>query len=185
MSATTTAALPYQIVVAWSAADEAYEARVPAIRNCLAYGSTPAKAVKEVTLAAEAMLEALAEAGKPVPAAEVNLDGFRAMAPILNLSAFAREANIPGTTLASKLQRGTDFTQEEAKKIAGVILGHGLAIPTLASAFVEMKGFGVTAAGNVLNRAGTGSFLPTQAAKTLQPKTSQNKVLENAAKRGG
>ncbi len=120
--------LPYQITVAWSALDEAYEARVPALRHCLAYGRTPEKAVKEVKAAAEAMLAALREAGKPIPPADTGLERLAALAPVLKLAAVARLANMPVQTLASKLKRGTAFTADEAQRLGGVLQAHGVAV---------------------------------------------------------
>ena len=84
--------LPYRITVAWSAVDEAYEARIPAIRHCLAYGETPEKAVKEVKLAAKAMLEVMEADGKPLPQADTVLERLAELQPVLNMSAVARAA---------------------------------------------------------------------------------------------
>lgn len=127
MTMRTKASIPYQIVVAWSAADEAYEARIPALKHCLAFGDTPEKAVKEVKTAAALWLEAAKKHGKPIPSADVALERLSALAPVLNLSAVAREAGVPVQTLASKLQRGTALTREESKKVGGVLIAHGLA----------------------------------------------------------
>ena len=110
--------LPFRITVAWSEEDQAFEARIPAIRHCLAYGSTAEKAVKEVKTAAEAMLAVLEAKGKPVPHPDIALERLAELQPVLNMSAVARAAGIPVQTLASKLQRGTPLTQEEAEGVA-------------------------------------------------------------------
>ena len=117
---------PYQITVSWSAQDEAYLASVPAIRHCIAYGETPTKALKEVTLAAVAMLEALRATGKPVPATDIGLARLLTMGPVLNLSAIAREAGLSVQTLASKLKRGTALTEDERAKVGNVLAVHGV-----------------------------------------------------------
>lgn len=57
----------YPITICWSDKDNAFEARVPALRGCIAYGDTPEAAAKEVTFAADAWLEAAAKHGKPLP----------------------------------------------------------------------------------------------------------------------
>lgn len=118
--------LPYQIIVAWSAEDDAYEARVPALRHVLAYGETPEKAVKEVKIAAELSMDALRKTGKPIPAADTVLERLSALAPVLNLSAVARAAGVSVQTLASKISRGTALTADEAAKIGGVLSAHGV-----------------------------------------------------------
>lgn len=118
--------IPYQITVAWSADDEAYEARVPALRFCLAYGDTPEKAVKEVKAAAKAMLEVMEAEGKPLPAVDTTLDRVKSLQPLLNMSAVAKAAKISVQTLSSKITRGTALTEEEAASLGRVLAAHGL-----------------------------------------------------------
>lgn len=120
-------AIPYQITVAWSADDEAYEARVPALRYCLAYGTSPEKAVKEVKVAAAAMLKVMEAEGQQLPAVDTTLDRVRALQPLLNLSAVAKAAEMSVQTLSSKISRGTAFTDEESARIGRVLAAHGVA----------------------------------------------------------
>lgn len=117
---------PYQIVVSWSEVDESYEARVPAIRHCLAYGDTEAKAIKEVKIAAKAMLEVLAAEGKPVPKPDATLERLARLADILKMSVIAEKAGISPQTLASKMLRGTALTSAESDRIGRVLLAHGV-----------------------------------------------------------
>ena len=116
----------YGVTVAWSPEDECYVARVPAIRHCLACGDTAAQALKEVNIAAAAMLEVLKAEGKP--ATDMQLARLAALAPLLNLSAIARAAGMSVQTLATKLQRGTAFTTDEGTKIGSVLAAHGLVV---------------------------------------------------------
>ena len=118
--------LPYQITVAWSEIDASFEARVPALKGCIAYGDTPEKAVKEVKIAAELWIEAVKKNGFEPPAADTALERLSALAPVLNLSAVARAAGVSVQTLASKLSRGTALTAAEAEKIGGVLTAHGV-----------------------------------------------------------
>lgn len=118
--------IPYQIIVAWSAEDEAYEARVPALRFCIAYGETPEKAVKEVKTAAKAMLEVMEADGKPLPAVDTTMDRVKSLQPLLNMSAVAKEAKISVQTLSSKITRGTALTKKEAASLGRVLAAHGL-----------------------------------------------------------
>ncbi len=120
------AKLPYQITVAWSERDEAWEARVPALRHCLAYGDTPQKAVKEVTVAAGLWLEAAEATGKPIPKPDLNLERLAALAPVLNLSEVARCAGLSVQTLASKLKRGTPLTEDEAASVGQALQAYGV-----------------------------------------------------------
>lgn len=48
---------PCQVTVRWSAVDGAYEAQVPELKHCLAFGDTSSHAVEEVLIAAELWLE--------------------------------------------------------------------------------------------------------------------------------
>lgn len=118
--------IPYQIVIAWSPADEAYEASIPALKGCMAYGDTPAQATEEVTIAAELWLEAAARHGKKIPIPGASLTVLALANPILNMSAIAREARISVQTLAAKLQRGTPLTDDEQRGIGAVLEAHGL-----------------------------------------------------------
>jgi predicted RNase H-like HicB family nuclease len=48
---------PYQITVRWSTVEEAYLAQVSELKDCLAFGDTPAQAVEELLMAAAPWLE--------------------------------------------------------------------------------------------------------------------------------
>ncbi len=126
-SDTAAKALPYQITVSWSAEDEAYEARVPALRYCVAYGETPEKAVKEVRGAAFAMLKVMAKDGRPAPAVDTTLTRVMALQPILNLSAIAKASRMSVQTLSSKITRGSTLTKAQAARIGRVLAAHGVA----------------------------------------------------------
>lgn len=62
---------PYQINVRWSEADKSFEADVPALGTCIAYGETRDEAVREVKIAAKLWLEAVRANGKPIPRPDV------------------------------------------------------------------------------------------------------------------
>jgi predicted RNase H-like HicB family nuclease len=119
--------IPYQITVSYSADDEGYVARMPALRYCLAFGETPEKAVKEVKAAAAAMLKVMEQEGKPLPAVDTTLARLTALQPLLNLSAIAKAANISVQTLSSKISRGTAFSADESARIGRVLVAHGIA----------------------------------------------------------
>lgn len=118
--------MPYHITVAWSAEDDAYEARVPAIRHCIAYGDTPEKAVKEVKAAAAEMIKVMKADGKTLPAVDSTLARIAALQPVLNLSAVAKAAGISVQTLSSKLSRGTALNENESTRIGQVLIAHGV-----------------------------------------------------------
>jgi predicted RNase H-like HicB family nuclease len=119
-------AIPYQITVRWSAQDASYEATVPALRGCLAYGDTPEEAAREVTTAAELWLDAAEKHGKPIPCPETSLERLASMAPVLNMAAVARESGISPQTLASKLQRGSSLSQTERESIGTTLGSYGI-----------------------------------------------------------
>jgi len=48
--------IPYQITIQWSEIDQAYEAGIPALQGCIAYGDTPEEAAQELTIAADPCL---------------------------------------------------------------------------------------------------------------------------------
>ena len=58
---------PYPITVAYSAKDEAYVGRVPALRYCLATGDTPEECAAETVKAATEVLAIMKQDGKPWP----------------------------------------------------------------------------------------------------------------------
>lgn len=118
--------IPYQITVRWIAQDASYEAAVPALRGCLAYGDTPAQAAREVTTAAELWLQAAARHGKPVPAPDTSLERLASMAPVLNMAAVARQSGISPQTLASKLQRGSSLSDSERQSIGSTLGSYGI-----------------------------------------------------------
>jgi antitoxin HicB len=64
------AAPRYSIHVAWSAADDAWVARVPALPGCAAHGDSAAEAVSEAEQAADLIVDAMREYGDPLPAEE-------------------------------------------------------------------------------------------------------------------
>jgi predicted RNase H-like HicB family nuclease len=119
-------AIPYQITVRWSVQDTSYEASVPALRGCLAFGDTPEEAAREVTIAAELWLEAAIKHGKPVPAQDTSLERLAAMAPVLNMAAIARQSGISPQTLASKIQRGSTLSETERKSLGSTLGSYGI-----------------------------------------------------------
>ena len=123
-----TSKFTYPITVSWSDDDDCFVARVPCIPNCLACGDTAEKALKEVKLAARAILEPLASAGKPVPLPSVSLERLIELGDILKLSVLARAAKIPQTTLATKLIRKSALTPAEGKKLTAALQHRGIAL---------------------------------------------------------
>ena len=107
----------YQITISWSEEDEAFVARVPALSGCISHGDTYQEALENIQDAIEGFLASMKEHGDAIPEPDMAADEIRRYAPVLNTAALARRAGINRYTLASKLRRGTRFTDEEAKKI--------------------------------------------------------------------
>ena len=61
----------YRVVVEWSAEDEAFIARVPALPGCAAHDRTPESATREAVIAARGVLESMRAHGDALPASDV------------------------------------------------------------------------------------------------------------------
>ncbi len=107
----------YAIRISWDDDEKEFIAEIPALEGCLAYGTTEAKALKELQIAKELWLEARKEAKLPIPKPEATVEQLRSLKPILNISKIARIAKIPEQTLISKIKRGSPLTSTESRKI--------------------------------------------------------------------
>ena len=58
----------YELIVFWSAEDDAYVVDVPELPGCMAHGVTPAEAGSNVQYAIALWVDAAREMGRPVPA---------------------------------------------------------------------------------------------------------------------
>lgn len=58
----------YSVMIRWSDEDEGYIATVPELPGLSAFGGTEEEALKELETAQELFLDALREAGDPIPA---------------------------------------------------------------------------------------------------------------------
>ncbi len=65
---------PYRIVVEWSAEDECYVGRVPALPGCAAHGDTESIALKQTRLAADAILAMMKATKRKAPPSDVTSD---------------------------------------------------------------------------------------------------------------
>ena len=117
---------PYQVAVCWSDEDKAWQARIPAFKNCIAYGETPQEAVTEIMEAAQGWMETAEKYGFPIPKPSASLERLTSLADLLNISALAREAGIPAQTLASKLKRRTPLNEAESQRITEALQSRGL-----------------------------------------------------------
>lgn len=173
-------AIPYQFTVAWSEENNAFEARVPALRYCLAYGTTPEQAIKEVKIAAGAMLKVMKKEGMPLPAMDATLDRVKALQPLLNLSAIAAASGISVQTLSSKIVRGTALTPDESSRIGKVFVSYGIEAKETGALVnsVIAKGRAVTktatrGAGAILAYHGGGGSARSLAASVLRRRAAK------------
>jgi predicted RNase H-like HicB family nuclease len=111
----------YEINISWSAEDECFFARVPAIEGCMSHGNTLEAAAHNIREAFEGIVLSLEAHGHPVPDADLTRQRLGSVERFLNLSALAREAGLNKHTLRAKLKNGTRFTPEEAAAIARVL----------------------------------------------------------------
>lgn len=59
--------MKYEVIIYWSAPDNAFIAEVPELAGCLADGPTKAKAPRAAEIVAREWLETARELGRPVP----------------------------------------------------------------------------------------------------------------------
>lgn len=136
-------ATDYQITVHWSESDKAFEAEIPALKNCIAFGDSPQEAMNEVLIAAELWLEAAPECGIEIPKPDIGLDKLSVLFEIVNMTALARLSGISPQTLASKMKRRTPLSERENKALEATLLAYGITarIPTHADA-LRRRGVG-------------------------------------------
>lgn len=60
--------LKYEVIIYWSADDEAFIAEVPDLPGCAADGPTPQEALTQVQIVAREWTETARELSRPVPA---------------------------------------------------------------------------------------------------------------------
>ena len=113
--------MKYLVKIHWSDEDEAYIARVPALRGCISHGDTYEEAAAMIAEAAELWLESAEKHKEPIPEPDLAAEEIRRLAPLLNISKLARLSGVNSHTLATKLRRGTRFTPEESDRILGVL----------------------------------------------------------------
>jgi predicted RNase H-like HicB family nuclease len=59
--------LKYEVIIYWSAEDEAFIAEMPELPGCAADGKTPHDALSNIELVAQEWIETARELGRPVP----------------------------------------------------------------------------------------------------------------------
>jgi len=57
----------YELIVFWSAEDDAFIVEVPELPGCMAHGVTPAEALDHAEHAIDLWIETARELGRPVP----------------------------------------------------------------------------------------------------------------------
>ena len=57
----------YEIILYWSAEDEAFIAEVPELPGCMAHGDTQEDALHQIQEAMNAWIEVAQETGRPIP----------------------------------------------------------------------------------------------------------------------
>jgi predicted RNase H-like HicB family nuclease len=111
----------YEIKISWSAEDDCFFARVPAIEGCMSHGNTLEEAAGNIREAFEGIIEAMDAHGHEAPAPDMTRQRLGSVSRFLNLSALARESGLNKHTLRSKLRNGTRFTAAEAAALERVL----------------------------------------------------------------
>lgn len=115
--------MKYLVKIHWSEEDQAYIATVPALPGCISHGDTYPEAAVMIEEAAELWLEMSRKYGDPIPEPDLAAEEITRLAPLLNLSKLARLSGVNSHTLASKLRRGTRFTEDESRRILDALHG--------------------------------------------------------------
>jgi predicted RNase H-like HicB family nuclease len=115
--------MKYLVKIHWSEEDQAYIAKVPALPGCISHGDTYPEAAAMIEDAAEAWLGSAAKHNDPIPEPDLAAEEITRLAPLLNISKLARLSGVNSHTLASKLRRGTRFTEDESRRILGALHG--------------------------------------------------------------
>lgn len=92
---------PYRIQVEWSAEDESFIARVPALAGVVAHGDTEAEAATEARVAAEGVLATMADRRQAAPASDIAeySGNIRLRLPRYLHADLARRADAEGVSL--------------------------------------------------------------------------------------
>jgi predicted RNase H-like HicB family nuclease len=62
-----TDALKYEIIIHWSAEDDAFSAEIPELPGCASDGPTPQSALEKAQVVAQEWIETARELGRPIP----------------------------------------------------------------------------------------------------------------------
>lgn len=95
----TTNKFPYRILVEYSAEDEVYVARVPALLACAAHGDTAEEAIREVQIAGNGSIEVLGSKAPPSDLSEKFSGKLNLRIPESIHGALSRKATIEGVSL--------------------------------------------------------------------------------------
>lgn len=117
-------------LVFWSEEDDAYVATVPGLPLVSAFGDSEDEAREELAVALEGCRQLAESRGDPFPG-PLPTSSIAQAAGLLNLSELARRLGVRQSTLASKIARGTAFTEEETRSVNQALRESGLAlVPT-------------------------------------------------------
>lgn len=110
----------YQVTIEWSAEDEAFIARVPAIKGCISHGETREEAAINIEEALEGVLLSMESRNIPIPTPDGTLSLLKSLKPILKINQLAKLIGMPPSTLSSKIDRGGPFSDDERRRIVEV-----------------------------------------------------------------
>lgn len=111
------APFPYQIIIRWSTADDSYEADVPALRTCIAYGNTPVQAVREVMTAATVWLRIAKADGMLIPAPDVSRSDMKRLVNIHPGEVLRLEFLAPLRMSQRRLSEATGLPLREVREL--------------------------------------------------------------------
>ncbi len=107
----------YEISIFWSAEDECFIAKVPALRGCISHGETLEEAAANIREAMEGYIESMEAHGDAIPNSDTTVIRLRKLKPFIKIRQLAKKAGMNPSTLASKVERGGPFSKAERSRI--------------------------------------------------------------------
>ena len=111
----------YAATVSYSAEDEGYIARFAAFENCIGFGEKPEQAVHEAYEGLEGILEVMQRKEMPLPDPDTMAQRLKQLKPLIKITTLAKRAGLNPSTLATKMERGGPFSEDERGRIERVL----------------------------------------------------------------
>ena len=118
----------YPIHIFYSAEDDGYIADVPDLSGCSAFGESYEEAAREVSIAMAGYLEVARRHGDdiPPPSDLPTTEHLKKLSKVLKIAELARLAGINPHTLATKLRRNSELSEDESCRLLKAAQAEGI-----------------------------------------------------------